>query len=444
VNLKTTAAIALFFLHASVASASSELVCEDLHKATCESPRGDDGTFTGRSVTGTTRLRRLALAEYQEILADRDTGKFRMFVIAAAGLTGECSAQKPSTDCLDRMSTYVSDLTLRSVGAANTSSRSPASLAAVTLLEDSEIFQHVRGRLSGQSRESTGQRSLASRIREDIMPDVQAMIVAKISENVEDPTVKRAMIAKVKAITFAGTDCGREADGTGVPGEDIGPYYNPAANSFKYCQIGGSSKSEFQIATIVAHELSHSISPCGITQGSSGRVFNYPAGSTREEAELAHPFGPILQCLRKGSSMSAVSATTRAGSRYRTFCGGDQIEESFPDWMAAEIIPGYIEKNFSSLSQDQRRQGYANVMRGLCAPVPPSFDEHPSTARRANFVLGMQPQVRAQMGCGKTPSGRAYCSVKKPAVVIPAIARQSPTLDDSDSTTLLWTPGARR
>jgi hypothetical protein len=99
------------------------------------------------------------------------------------------------------------------------------------------------------------------------------------------------------------------------------------------------------------------------------------------------------------------------------FCTGDQIGESFSDWLASEVLPRYIEKNFSHLSRDQIRNGYSNVFRGMCSNMNPAStnvfgmpDPHPTIQARVNKILLAHPDVRRQLGCEKDSApAPKYC-----------------------------------
>lgn len=95
------------------------------------------------------------------------------------------------------------------------------------------------------------------------------------------------------------------------------------------------------------------------------------------------------------------------------FCGKDQITEAFPDWMAAEVVPGYIQSNYR-LTQEQYRTGYGNYFRLGCRESSDQVREreHPESKDRINRILLPNPQVRSQMGC-HTSSQATYCDSKK-------------------------------
>lgn len=95
------------------------------------------------------------------------------------------------------------------------------------------------------------------------------------------------------------------------------------------------------------------------------------------------------------------------------FCGKDQITEAFPDWMAAEVVPGYVQANYR-LTQDQYRNGYGNYFRLGCRERSAEVlqRDHPESKDRINRILLANPRVRSQMGCN-SPSPATYCDNNK-------------------------------
>ena len=98
---------------------------------------------------------------------------------------------------------------------------------------------------------------------------------------------------------------------------------------------------------------------------------------------------------------------------FQNFCSPDQISETFSDWMAAEITPDYIDKNFPKLTTEQKRFGYSNIWRGDCTNESHSgaADPHPHIIDRNNRILLPQPKIRSQMNCPQPLKDRVYCTV---------------------------------
>jgi hypothetical protein len=195
------------------------------------------------------------------------------------------------------------------------------------------------------------------------------------------------------------------------------------------------------IASIIAHELSHSIDPCRIQYGPEDAGFKYSRGDKNKgdvkKAEKEYPVPNVISCLRDDKSVGAINmadfhangdcpdkedfpqdGASLNGAPPKNICT-DQLTESFPDWMAAEVLPKYIESNFK-LTAEQYRAGYANVHRLGCQNTPYQlssscrFDPHPTTEDRVDSILLVNPDVRRQMGCPVEFEDHLYCSPDKP------------------------------
>jgi hypothetical protein len=115
-----------------------------------------------------------------------------------------------------------------------------------------------------------------------------------------------------------------------------------------------------------------------------------------------------------------------------TFCSNDQIGESFADWMAAEVLPNYMEQNYK-LTTQQYQYGYGNARRLICRISENASqsranngDDHPLIEDRINRILLMNPKVRQQMGCAPSVSDRVYCDADKEVGVMPGAAAPGP------------------
>ncbi len=252
--------------------------------------------------------------------------------------------------------------------------------------------------------------SVLSKIRTKIFPRVQGLLAKKIGQYVGDENLKSQMMAKVRKIGFDYDvpNCRR------IPPQFRGPSYDPIANKIHFCS-GPILKnnSEFLLAQVCAHELSHSIDPCILQQ--SGMI-QYKRSSSGFDSQFALP--EVLQCLRGNSSMAAQKGALcpGPGSNGKP---QDQIGESFADWMGDEIAPEYISEFHPNLTTENMRNGYSNIAKTFCNPPkhppgmdrPPGRDPHPSPLKRYNFGLLVQPLVRRQMGCEVAPPpGKTYCS----------------------------------
>ena len=175
--------------------------------------------------------------------------------------------------------------------------------------------------------------------------------------------------------------------------------------------------SEFQIAFVIAHELSHSIDPQGIQSGPSDYALTYAtpkAGqATGPAATIAfiqnqYPLPKTLACLRTKESVGA-SLHPLFGWKQGAF-SYDQITETFADWMGAETLAAYAATELARLTPQQKRMGFANAMRGFSFAPRSGWEVHPNWDVRANRILMVNPEVRKQMGCvNPIPAPAVYC-----------------------------------
>ncbi len=346
------------------------------------------------------------------------------------------------------------------------------SVSDITFVTDSPFYKKVVQNVLNQTQIIIKSDKIDKKAREEVFPKVKAILIAKIGQMVTDPVARKNLTDKVTAIVYIGSNCSQEAGSNegSVPGLLLANvFYHLIQNTFKYCSgLSTRNSSEFHMAFIIAHELSHSIDPCSIAIGPSDFIFRYSKNITREKAESEFPFEGLISCLRSEKSVQAISAeqmlmlgtvgsttdpygnngghgggygggigtatssepsVARPTPPFIGFCHNDQITETFADWMASEITPDYIKNNFPKLSSEQMRLGYSNIWRGACvddaqqSKLP--HDVHPSQKDRSNRIILTQPKIRAQMDCTKSLSDRVYCAVRTAAD--PQPSQQAPS-----------------
>ncbi len=436
------------------AVAGSDEVCNDLHRLTCAPGTYDDGTGTATNTSYLSnkssdlqkKMIEKSKIEFYKILLDPDNVYFRKSVLSATGLSEspQCQAadKKPNAECLNLMAEATADiLANQQFNPYERMSRekySSRSISDTTYVTDSPLFKKVQDGLTADLRGGLNEVAINKKIQNIIFPQVKSTILAKIDLMVSDPALRDSLKDKIKAIQYIGSDCSKDYGAeNSIPGILVSnAFYNPAQNTFKYCLgMGVQNTSEYQLAFVIAHELSHSIDPCGISRGPSDFAFKYKSNLDRAKAEQEFPFNGVIGCLRSDKSVHAIfqgqvqqngySGAQVAQSNIPVnkdplFCQNDQITESFADWMAAEILPDYMEKNHPQLTVQQKRIGYSNIWRGACqsatssaamAAMSSALDPHPSQEARTNDIILMQPKIRTQMGCPPTVPDRVYCSI---------------------------------
>lgn len=436
---------------------ANDQVCNDLQKLTCAPGDYNDGTGSASNPTSSknnnTKLENQIVnftrEKFTKALSDPDNSFFRKAVLSATGLSlsPHCAgaAEKPSPNCLNDMAVGVTEIYTKQNSSQISTSTGIGSVSDVAYVIDSPIFKEIADQSLKKTKQTVGSDEVDKKAAEKLFPQIRALLIKKLDELPIDNDKRKQLIEKVRAIRYTNQDCSGGATSVAQVLR-ANAHYSPTKNTFTYCSgFAVVNRSEFNMAFVIAHELGHSIDPCQITMGPSDFAFKYPVTTSREEAEAAYPVKGVISCLRsdqsvraapgfqsqemgKGYGMGGTYADMKptqpaAPKNFSAFCQNDQIGEAVSDWIAAEITPEYISKNFPSLSKDQIRIGYSNIWRGVCADaaseviMPPGgfgMDVHPAQHLRTNKVILAQPKIRKQMGCPiPPPSGTEYCDAVK-------------------------------
>lgn len=448
-----------------LALAQTDQVCEDLLRLSCTAGKHEDGTGWAQiqgeafSPDAGKKIEDKLLSEIKYSLKQKNNNYFVKSALSATGMvdspdcynSGNAASENLllSERCTENLAKGIYKILLKTAGLIpipknNMQARSFKDLMSFV---DTSSFQKLHQVTYQIISETLAKRNTEALIDKKIFPGVKSLIIKKINSWPVDESVKTIMRDKINAINFAGTNCSTNPDQ--VDGLIRQNAFIQGTN-FKVCNgILSNSTSEFTLATIIAHELAHAIDPCGITSGPSD--FTVKAqGANASQADKNHVLSNLLQCLRSGRSIGALSYQNILhsefmgmlnGSTYANvptqaydYCfkspltngniAGDQIVESFADWMAAEITPEYIDMQYtpkgssSTLTKDNFRIGYSNFGRALCTDylledtMEFSTDIHPNLKSRLNRILLANPKIRAQMGCpplDKNKTELLYC-----------------------------------
>lgn len=466
--------IAYGLLQLGFFAAANDKICDDIHRLSCAPGVYDDGTGSARKSTEVTdqvgkfneELSKAGREKFTKILIETENVQFRKAVLSGTGLAlnevCKNAEEDPSKACIDLMGEGLTELAMKKlggqVGMGNLMNPYSQSLSDEDFIIEASEFKEVEKFLLEKTKMIVRTEEIERKVREKVFPRVKAMLVKKIASMVSDQNARKLLMDKVKSIRYVGANCSEDFTGRQSISGILIPnaIYLPKSNSFKYCAARAlNNSSEFAMAAVIAHELSHSVDPCNIGVGPSDYVFQYKGAKTREEAEEMFPFKGVVGCLRKPESLGAMfmdqpgqmygmlppgQVQPPMGGRpgpqnkpnevkqFKSFCypiAMDQINESFADWMATEILPDYISENYPNLTRQQLRNGYSNVWRGSCympnvnmgyGVSGPSFDFHPSPDKRSNGMILVHPKIRSQMGCEGQAEERIYCppEVQKP------------------------------
>lgn len=471
-----------------VSSANTDGLCEELARFTCLAPGPqDDGTgvasnerlSSNRQIDFMRANQALYKAKFREALSNPKNEDLLDTALSGLGLAiaPHCQSTKTADreKCLDDLATGLGDYAmalslggteededsdnLKSPTAPSQRRRnSEVALQNIALLFAHPDFRELTDELIKEVKPQLSNPELAKKVEKEIFPQIQNLIRDEIERTPMDPALKKQLKKKVAAIRWSTIPCSTMSGGNQIRS---GLTQNAAYLGNKVFQICDglltSNKSIFQLAFIVAHELSHSIDPCGISTGPSDFTFQYPANADQLSAEAAYPWANVLQCLRGPNSVEAKRwppitvqnyyptgvygnypsgnlgysvggkppseanppPKPEAFSFCKTATSFDQVTEAFSDWMAAQVLPKYIKEQYlkdpknPKLTKEKIRVGYSNVMRSFPCSYSSgdgSFSSHPRTQDRVDRTILVQPEIREQMGCPERHSQHVHCS----------------------------------
>lgn len=472
------------FLISLSAFAEVSPLCNDLAKFACAPGSYKDGTGEIKSESEVSnfmssyaeKLRTALRSRFDKLLNDPASSYFKDVALAGLGLKNspQCTSSEPSEiascrkNLLDGLTTLAQKYSLGPL-MPRTGLERQGNLKELYYIIRNNQYQKVILELNDQVQKDLGNPEMAKKIQDKIFPKIKDLIIARLRQLSIPDEQRRLMINKVNSISFEGTNC-EELGGQDGRGRSNGEavssllvpnaFYDPLRIIFKLCSgYLLQSTSEFQIATTIAHELSHSIDPCNVAWGPADMGFKYSTQTDLKKMEREYPIKNVIQCLRdkrsigarhfssddKDSDDSSECPSCSASSMRKldmnnlmpqsgrvgengggsmpknqspkkvSFCQDDQIGESFSDWMAAEVLPTYMEQNHK-LTTQQYRNGYANARRIACSVQADDEDRgvHPPSENRINKIILVNPKVRAQMGCPSKHPENVYCDSEKP------------------------------
>jgi hypothetical protein len=434
-------------------AANAVPLCDDLAKFACAPGRYDDGTGVVKSESEVREQLRTFADNTRASLHDDvlhmirqpSSEFFRDNALSVFGLKDSPTCQRVSADaslpsaCEDNLVEGLVELlqqqTMGSLVGNNGINRKGNTTDLQYVLRD-QNFVKLYNRIQSRADNELIDHQLVNKIRDQIFPEVKALIMERIGELKIPDDKKRFMISKINGIQFQGVDCTAIADDDETHIDvllESNAFYSPSSNTFRFCNgYVLQSTSVFQIVTSIAHELTHSLDPCNINRGPQDVGFHYTNSDDLKKSEAENPFSNVVQCLRSPDSIHAVNLLIEypklaselapkptAGSEPApplkpSLCSYDQITESFPDWMAGEVLPRYIERHYQ-LTQEQYQTGYGNTRRLICGDQktnPNHPDPHPLIKDRINRIFLPNPHIRAQLGCTAPPTAK-YCSSEK-------------------------------
>lgn len=444
-----------FFLVSWSFAQSPHALCNDLARFACAPGEYKDGTGTTRSeedvLNSVSDYKQKAEKDirqrFTKMLSDPQNQYFKDLSVAALGLKNSPQCASNSVDdakacqgnIVSGLTSLASKLALASM-IPSTGLERVGNLRDIQFVTSDEHFLSLIKDISAKAEKDLGNDELKQKIKDKIFPQVKALIVERLKQLDIPDDQKNFMINKIKSIVFK-KECNDPGGGSGVASLLIpNAYYTPQTNAFTLCSgLLLQSTSDFQNVAIIAHELSHSIDPCGVAYGPEDSTFKYEHPNDLKKMESEFPIKNVIACLRDPRSVGAKNFAMSENSpspipngpfgrhaevKKPNFCDNDQITESFADWMAFEILPTYISKNYQ-LNEKQYEMGYANTFRLICGIMPKDGyaayagmnNVHPPMDDRINKLLLVNPSIRQQMGCPKDHPKNLYCDANK--IVVP-------------------------
>lgn len=454
-----------------------EYACSDLAKLSCLPGEFNDGTGTARSASDVQKQLEKYTANYEEDLTQA-IGKLlsdpsprndlvRKMAYKAVYLSEipQCVSKKPDmvASCNRQTAKSLAAVIAKKDGPGSMSQYSNNAVTfdyeAMSELLSNGVLKAVTEPIKAKMLKALDRKDLSRRVETEIFPRVQKLLISKIKQYVKDESARKLMIDKVQNITYRGNDCGNSDRSVNFL-LMRNANYNPLTQQFSFCNgFFVDSDSEFMLVSVIAHELGHSIDPCGITYP-SGFGFKYPESVDINDAERAYPFENLIACLRTGESVGAgrsewllppskqiVSQGGEMGiqgndafisqlKREKPFCVGDQIGESVSDWLAAEILPDYMDQFHPGLNAEEMLIGYSNAFRSGCRlESMKRFYEglnghldvgvHPPNHLRINRILLANGTVQEQIGCKGGATGKPKPPHCKPGAPVTGTSVQS-------------------
>lgn len=436
-------------------------LCEELAVFSCAPGSHDDGTGP---IMGEAQVRNL-LSDYvnhatkkineqfKKILSQPENAHFRDMSMAAYGLKNApiCNSDLPAdkAQCEKILIEEGLTMTLKKMVLSHlmpeTWMQRKGNVADLAYVLQSTEFRGVLADVNRMSKSSLVRKEHQEKIEKKVIPEVKRLLLKKLNELEISDEQRRFMANKIKAIPERiDTACPDLVERDKPRSEDIlsvllvpSAHYKPQTNRIKVC--GGNilqSQSDFQLVFTLAHEIAHSIDPCNLGSGPTNWRVEYKNTSVPSELDTQYPIKNIIPCLRSEKSVAARNFTTevedteaaKKGNKPLDFCK-DQINEAFADWIAAEVLPEYIETHHK-LSTTQALNGYGNVRRIHCK-IEEKLDKseidkkpietrikllsYPANEDRINKIILANPKARAQMGCPEKHSTHIYCNGRSPS-----------------------------
>lgn len=426
--------LTLFASLSLLAYAAESEICQNLADLSCAPGAFKDGT--GETTSESARLRQVSdfmkkieeglETDFSKVVNDPKEASFTQQAIQGLGLKEdpECKSKKriEIASCRKKV---VEGLTLTAYReiAGNELERPIDRLGNLKRLEAiqyGKTFRSVADKYHRQVGDSFWYGEIAKRVHDQIFPQLKNLLLERIEKMKLSAEDKKSLSDRIKAVELDQIRCEseikNEAEEEYKPrmSQLVSPDLFFEKNKVRLCEgIFLQTSSEFTIASILGHEISHALGPCAIADGRP---------STYQELVENHPLKSLISCITSPRSLGLKILTKPSPSKKpgghvkdEEFCPARYVDEALSDWMMTEVLPMYVAK--FKLSKEQYRVGYSNAHRTVCTSSEAEKksdwgeeeSEHPLTSDRINRMLLAHPKVREQMGCKSKLVAADYC-----------------------------------
>jgi|GEM_PF-5942661 len=277
---------------------------------------------------------------------------------------------------------------------------------------------------------------------ETAFKDTKELVLDFVNRNISNSFERSKILSSVRTLQFDGSECLSKFPFVSNLSSLFlrVAYYTGFNHTISYCRgMADYGVSKYQLVSVFAHEIAHSIDPCRLADTFSDTGLNYKNTS---DPENNFPF-KVLKCLRSEKSVHAYGTASDDLSdeekEISKFCHNtDQINESFCDWMGAEILYRYMKTDLSKNTQQKHYDGVASAWRYLCEDKEGLGSStlgqerktgHPSSVDRLNRIVLAHPGIRREIGCEPLGEDVQYCDKNKNQQPLPLIPG---TVDEKD------------
>lgn len=327
--------------------------------------------------------------------------------------------------CIDQVADFQSNEIIKLAG-GKPSVFDPGQTAALYRFEsESALVSILRDELAKHTPDAQREVKLQS-----LFATTKKSIIAKIRNEVADANAAERMIKNIESYKYSADLCLNS--NLDKPFDILtSRAVSSSTNEIGFCPIMSTYEaSDAEIVHILAHEISHSIDPCNLSQLSSNTKKSskeFPLPTYKEatwKKDYANylselPYGSVLSCLRQPRSLAAQfrdpthKSFVDAGNSAAVsqICHNDQINEAFSDWIANDIALEFLK------GQDESRKGLepkSEVKKLLRLACGSDYGEqdlflHPSSVDRINGGLMTHKITRKILDCHSPAMKKSAC-----------------------------------